>query len=139
MSGTTTGQLHELKAKDIKVKSSLGCLAPAPAFRPGSIHTALTGLIVNALFMSTDRETDGKTDAKKAPKDKRSQPIKHSAAPAKSLFLSPSLSLSLSLSLPLSLSPSLLLSLSELDNHFAFALAETVRRTNRQLPRCSLR
>lgn len=92
-SRTTTGQMHELKAKDIKVKSSLGCFAPAlPLLQrfPTWEYSHSTHWLNCECIIHEHRRRDGKTDAKKAPKDKRSQPIKHSAAP---------LPLSLSLSL----------------------------------------
>lgn len=105
-SRTTTGQMHELKAKDIKVKSSLGCFAPASPLlllplllRFPTWHS--THWLNCECIIHEHRRRDGKADAKKAPKDKRSQPIKHSAAPLPlSLSLSLFLSLSLSLSIP---------------------------------------
>lgn len=126
-SRTTTGQMHELKAKDIKVKSSLGCFAPAlPLLQrfPTWEYSHSTHWLNCECIIHEHRRRDGA--------EGQTQPANKTLCGSSATVSLLPIAVSLFLSLSLSLSPSQLSS--RLDKRFALALA--LRQSVKRIDNC---
>lgn len=106
MSGTTTGQLHELKAKDIKVKSSLGCLAPPPPRFPTWEYSHSTHWLNCECIIHEHRQRDGRKESAEG----QTQPANKTLCGSSKVSVSIPLSISFPAPVPLSFPLSLFLS-----------------------------